>query len=349
MAAEPRSRLFDRYIMIDWSSTNGLSSVAPKKDAVWMAVASTTGEIKTSYFRSRAACVDATLRELGTAQDRVLVGFDFPYGYPTGFASALDLRGGPAWKLVWGELTRRITDDERNRNNRFHVAAQLNALLTPEGGTHGPFWGRPSSHVIAGLDETCPYQVDVPFETRAGVLLHARRLTETRLPGAQSAWKLYTAGSVGGQALVGIPCVASLRKALDLESRVWPFETGFTAKPAGGTTRIIHAEIWPSVIDGHFPLLDASRERDRLRARLKKKRRSLEPSDVAAIDRRLVALDAVLGPLITDQLQVRFMCEWARTEDAAGTLGARFDAPPALTSEELSSCLREEGWVLGAH
>lgn len=340
--------IFDRYIMIDWSSTDGLSRVAPTKDAVWMAIAAATGEIKETYFRSRSACVGSVLQELNAAgRERVLVGFDFPYGYPRGFASAVGLRGHHPWRLVWDELSRRIEDDVKNRNNRFRVAASLNAILTQPGAAYGPFWGRPTKPPLNELSETCSYQG--PFRTKDGVALEAHRITERELPGSQSAWKLYTAGSVGGQALVGIPCVAKVRDALAARSKVWPFETGFTESPLDAGTSVLHAEIWPGVIDGRFPLLAASRERDRLRSRLKKKKDVLSPAESRLIRERLDELDAQLGTLVTDQLQVRFMCEWARTEDAAGTLARRFDTPPGLAEEQVKTCVDEEGWILGAH
>lgn len=349
--------LFDRYIMIDWSSTDGLSSVAPKKDAVWMAVAAASGAITETYFRSRSACVDATLQELKNSDgQRVLVGFDFPYGYPHGLARALGLGGvKPPWRLVWDELTApvneprsiRIEDDATNKNNRFRVAAKLNEVLSRPGMAYGPFWGRPSKPEIVGLSENCPYET--PFETKSGVRLGARRITELSLPKSQSAWKLFTAGSVGGQVLVGLPCVARLRDALPECSKVWPFETGFTNSPTDATTTVVHAEIWPGVIDGLFPLLAASRERDGLRSRLKKKKQTLSPADASSIRERLIHLDAKLGSLITDQLQVRLMCEWARAEDGNGALARRFATPPGLTDDQVATCVAEEGWILGAH
>ena len=52
------------------------------------------------------------------AHERVLLGFDFPYGYPAGFARALDVTG---WSGVWEYLDQQIHDDAKNRNNRFDV------------------------------------------------------------------------------------------------------------------------------------------------------------------------------------------------------------------------------------
>jgi hypothetical protein len=127
---------------------------------------------------------------------------------------------------------------------------------------------------------------------------------------------LFGNGSVGGQALLGIPRVAALRDCPGLAavSRVWPFETGFSPVP-GGDARplVLHTEIWPGVVN------------DRVRA--------------------LMATDPTL---IRDRAQVQAMCEWAAEHDRAGTLGRYFDSPAGLTPVQVRACTEEEGWVLGA-
>jgi hypothetical protein len=92
------------------------------------------------------AILRSVLRRSVFERERVLVGFDFAYGYPRGFAAALGLTGTP-WRAVWRYLTNEISDDPRtNINNRFEVAAQLNARL----GSH-VFWGRPALPMLAEL------------------------------------------------------------------------------------------------------------------------------------------------------------------------------------------------------
>ncbi|WP_437723783.1 hypothetical protein [Sorangium sp. So ce861] len=64
----------------------------------------------------------------------------------------------------------------------------------------------------------------------------------------QSVWNLFTSGSVGSQALVGIPCVAKIRNDTTLKpfSKVWPFETWFAPIPSPATGPfVLYAEIWP--------------------------------------------------------------------------------------------------------
>jgi hypothetical protein len=55
----------------------------------------------------------------------VSVGFDFPFGYPTGFAIALGAKDGPGWVAVWREIASKVLDvldREDNSNNRFEVS-----------------------------------------------------------------------------------------------------------------------------------------------------------------------------------------------------------------------------------
>src|SRR3954465_1908311 len=80
-----------------------------------------------------------------------------------------------------------------------------------------PFWGCPSGCESTTLTST---------KGLHGRLAE-RRLTD--LGNMQPIWKLYGNGSVGSQALVGIPHVTALRNdpVLGPVSRVWPFEAAF--------------------------------------------------------------------------------------------------------------------------
>ena len=68
----------------------------------------------------------------------------------------------------------------------------------------------------------------------------------------QPIWKLYGNGSVGSQALVGIPHLTALRNdpVLAPVSSVWPFETGLRRLPSRNCRDwlILHAEIYPSLV-----------------------------------------------------------------------------------------------------
>ncbi len=75
--------------------------------------------------------------------------------------------------------------------------------------------------------------------------LEERRLIDNWMVGAQPCWKLAYTGSVGSQALTGIPVVRALRddpRWAD-RARIWPFETGLRLPE---DARIVFAEVWPS-------------------------------------------------------------------------------------------------------
>jgi precorrin-8X/cobalt-precorrin-8 methylmutase len=238
--------LFDRYLIVDWSASS-----KPKggKDSVWIADLGSDGPPLTRNPRTRReaeAIVRGVLREAVDERHRVLVGFDFPYSYPAGFACALGLDGA-AWEAIWKCLAESIEDDDRNVNNRFHVADEINARLP-----NPVFWGCPNGKVfdhLAPTKDQVIYSLDGEGEGLAEwreveAILHAHRQHP------QATWKLNGNGSVGGQSLTGIPVLARLRSdpALAAVSLVWPFEVAEPNFP-DGEAAILHAEIWPSLRD----------------------------------------------------------------------------------------------------
>ncbi|MGB0094955.1 MAG: hypothetical protein WBP81_20775 [Solirubrobacteraceae bacterium] len=238
--------LFDRYIAVDWSASNQPKS---GKDSIWSCVGDDHGEeqLETANHRTRRAAEAWLLEQLTAAVhagQRVLLGLDFPYGYPAGFAAALNL-GGEPWRAVWKYLECHISDDELNVSNRFEVAAGLNRQL----GGHAPFWGRPEKLKLAAL----PVRKEVVYDAPELVGLSEWRQAERRLQSLkawpQSVWKLAGAGAVGSQSLVGIPVVARLRdhEALRHVSRIWPFEV-HVRNARAGSPAVVHAEIWPTIV-----------------------------------------------------------------------------------------------------
>ncbi len=308
------SRLFDAYVFVDWSAKTGPTRVKPSKDAIWVGELTHGGDGAESYWRTRAtatAYVKDLLLSHVWAERRVLVGFDFPYGYPAGLATHLANGDSAPWRSVWNFLGSAIHDDESNRSNRFAVASQINALV---GDGPGPFWGSPSSHPIDPcLTPRMKGLFSYPFVTSNGQLSRLRN-TERAMSGVQETWKLLGAGSVGSQALLGIPRVLALRDdpALQALSRVWPFDTGFTSQPSRDRGPwVVHAEIWPGIV----PSAEIEHEKSTTGA-------------------------------IHDQAQVRLMCRWAASQDETGRLGAWFDAS-VLPSAPDHSIANEEGWILG--
>lgn len=246
----PAGPAFDAYCIVDWSAS---SVPATGEDSVWWALVTRTGR------RTTLACGNPRTRHafafgLGAmllgplAGRRVLVGFDFPFGYPRGLAAALGHRGAAsdAWRHVWTTLAREIRDGPDNANNRFEVAAALNARVSRG---YGPFFGRParvpravSAHLSARQQEVFEF----PLRGRGGVTLERMRRADGPAQVASSPWFLFGgANSVGGQALVGIPRVARLREALP-DARVWPFETG-ARLPSRREARVVLAEVYPTM------------------------------------------------------------------------------------------------------
>ena len=235
--------LFDAYLMVDWSAAK-----RPKtgKDSIWFALLEWVGSGLSMRMlenpRTRWFARDnlgRLLADLLARDKRVLVGFDFPFGYPRGTANALGLDGMP-WHATWRLLAEQIYDNPDNCNNRFDVADQLNKTI---GHPEGPFRGHPSTYSYVNLKPTRPaYDYE----------LTEKRICEKLLTRPQPVWKLNGAGSVGGQTLTGIPVVNTLRidNRLKENSRIWPFETGLRSLEVEDMKRypIVFTEIYPSLV-----------------------------------------------------------------------------------------------------
>src|SRR5437667_10323314 len=130
--------MFDKFVMVDWSAAN-----VPRtgRDSIWICRHGANGEtlVNPSTRRAARGLLDDWLADARAKDERILVGFDFPFGYPAGFAARLGL-SGPPWRGVWNEIATLIQDDEHNLNNRFDVADILNRRVS---GEQFPFWGCP--------------------------------------------------------------------------------------------------------------------------------------------------------------------------------------------------------------
>ena len=226
--------MFDTFVMVDWSA-----ATVPRtgRDSIWICRHASDGERLENPPTRRAAknLLGEWLAAAVERGERMLLGFDFPFGYPAGFAARLGLRG-PAWRAVWDEIAQLLEDTDRNVNNRFAVAAELNRRVS-----NGcfPFWGRPPGF-------NTPFLGPKHHRAHEGGGLAERRLVDLHIPSAQPCWKLLGTGSVGGQALTGIPIARALRddpRWAD-RARVWPFETGLYAPEQGA---VVIAEVYPSL------------------------------------------------------------------------------------------------------
>jgi precorrin-8X/cobalt-precorrin-8 methylmutase len=79
--------IFDRYVIVDWSAS---SRPRVGKDSIWVCLVDADGHASTENPPTRGKAevmVRDALWRLVAEGERVLIGFDFPYGYPAGFAA----------------------------------------------------------------------------------------------------------------------------------------------------------------------------------------------------------------------------------------------------------------------
>ena len=235
--------LFHTHVVVDWSARSRPSPAKPTKDAIWWAAARTNGRgvvvDEPDYVRTRHEAVDrlACLIADELAHDRrVLVGFDFPFGYPAGVAERL--AGKASALALWDWLAERIEDGPDNDNNRYAVAAEINAAYPGI----GPFWGRPTKWSYP----TIPVRASA--RSRQESQPPERRIADRRAKGAKTVWQLAYAGSVGSQMLLGLTALKRLvtDPRLAGHAAIWPFETGLRAPDAPA----VIAEVYPSLLRG---------------------------------------------------------------------------------------------------
>lgn len=336
--------LFDTYVMVDWSAASRRAPAEPKEAAIWWAVHPLSPDAShqfeelgtekqidgyTSVFlrdvgvqvyeRSRTEAIENIrrfLRHEAGNERRVLVGFDFAFGYPKGFLPALREAGvieKPTARMFWEWMSGAISDDKDgklNANNRFEVAGQMNRALRSRVIEHGPFWGHPK-----GVPDVPP---ENPYASDRGRIwpfcFPKRRVTERRATGAtpSTLWQLHWGPSVvGSQALMGLPRLHRLHCDLN-DAKVWPFQTGLqcpVATTSDPCPRIVVVEIYPSLLKKHYQGKSG----------------------------------------VTDSAQVRVNARaFAHLDQNHPTLfRSLFRGPSGLTEVERKSVTEEEGWILG--
>ncbi len=295
--------VFDAYVMVDWSASSVPRTGA---DSIWVCILEREGvglapvRLTNPPTRREAVGFLADVLSDLVARDRVtLIGFDFAFGYPSGFAHRL-CPETPDWRGVWAEIAARVRDGDDNANNRFEVAAEINRELS--GGAF-PFWGCPEAAAGAALT------TDRPVGYGVGTLSELR-LTDARSTRPQPSWKLFYPGSVGGQTLLGIPCVRVLRQHAWLAgtARIWPFEIGLGVleRPGLDGWRVLFAEVYPSMISLRVPTGE-----------------------------------------VKDAVQVRAAAHYLAALDDEGKLAALFAGPADLDPGQRVAVETEEGWILG--
>ncbi|MGB7240551.1 MAG: gephyrin-like molybdotransferase Glp [Sulfitobacter sp.] len=223
---------FDTVLMVDWSGGNDRGPT-PVRDAIWACIAQDGVSQPPVYLRNRQLAetwiADVFERELAAGR-RVLAGFDFPFGYPTGFCRAVSGQDDPL--LLWDWMESRI-QDAPDINNRFHFAGEVNRKF----GGKGPFWGNALRKTdVVGLPRTKTDYAN-PFAEK--------RAVEVRAKGSFTCWQLAGAGAVGSQVLTGLPVLSRLRRRFAAKVSVWPFEPLHSP--------IAFIEIWPSLTVGPPP------------------------------------------------------------------------------------------------
>src|ERR1700679_1188586 len=239
------ARLFNAYVIVDWSAASKPNTGA---DSIWIGVLKRDVRFRLAFEAfnppTRAEAekkLNAVLDDLKKRSERALVGFDFPLGFPRGFASALKLPTETPWRAAWDQLDKMVKDKADNTNNRFGVGSEINRRLT---GGPFPFWGVPPKDALTTLQ---------PKKQRAhgpGDIPEFRH-AELAAKGSSPVWKVYYQGSVGGQAILGVPMARRLKLARGEAFKVWPFETGWKALGEADLAGVdvVAAEVYPSLLE----------------------------------------------------------------------------------------------------
>lgn len=221
------ARLFDAYVIAAWTAaeTKKLGD-----QSLWIGVAKRDVRFRlyseTHNVATRAegeALLASLLAEHRKRGDRVLLGFDFSFGWPQGTAARLGLTATPAWSALWKFVASNVVDKADNTNNRYQVAAKMNRLMTDQ---PWPFWGAPAKQAQRWLTTTKPPEgagADIPEFRTTDLALKARGAAP------RSAWQMHGAGAMGGPALIGVAAVRRLLDRLGASAALWPFGTGWRA------------------------------------------------------------------------------------------------------------------------
>ncbi|MEO1553222.1 MAG: hypothetical protein AAFR82_04760 [Pseudomonadota bacterium] len=301
------SRLFDAYIIVDWSAA---AKPMVGANAIWIGTLACDARLKFQFSsvnpKTRLAARDlikAQIEKLTGRGDKVLVGFDFAFGYPAGTAIAANLAQAnqPPWRAMYDHLSAKVKERADNSNARFAIAAGLNHAISK--GPH-PFWGTPKRNQAETL------------AMKKGDFASAGSLPEHRKAEAwiktefkahpKSVWQLLGAGAVGSQALLGIPTVDYLRREIE-GARIWPFETGFKTLHPDDLENVscVLAEVYPST----------------------------------------VKITPKTGEIL-DEIQVKTLSKRFESLDSAGDLADAFGPPNTLSGREIDEITCEEGWIL---
>ena len=221
---------FDSCVMVDWSGANDRGPT-PTKDAIWSAHWR-HGDVEAPRYHRNRTVAETYLVDLIDAEcaagRTVMIGFDFPFGYPAGFAEKLTGSNDPL--VLWDWFAQNL-EDTPAKNNRFELAGRINGAFPGI----GPFWFNGLKEDIDGLPRK--------GRDRSAHGMVERRAVEDLEKGAFTVWQMGGAGAVGGQVMSGMATLSRLRARFAEKIAVWPFEP--LDRP------VAFVEIWPSLVDKH--------------------------------------------------------------------------------------------------
>ena len=249
-----------RIVAIDWS---GDASAAGQRRKIWAGVWSAGGG---DVFGGRVALENGRTRDeiaewlIGLAREtpRMVVGFDFCFGFPEWFARGeLGCADGPAfWELV-----------EREHGTRWLV----------HGGADRRFWGRPHKRPLEFSGARLHRMLratDIDHKLAARIA-EPERAARVRGIAPKSVFQIGGAGAVGTASLRGMPVVRRLREA---GFAVWPFD-----RPALKAARPLIVEMYTRLNTGPVRKSNAEARKEYLRLR------RAESADYAALGRSVLA------------------------------------------------------------
>ena len=229
---------FGSVLVVDWSAAGKRAPERPSRDAIWMGLVR-DGEPQAPVYccsrieaETRIAAIFGQEMEAGR---RLLAAFDFPFGYPRGFARRITGSDDPL--LLWDWLAARITDSEDGANNRFDVAEEMNAAFDGP----GPLWGKTHADRWPGI----PYRKQDIVYAEVSEKRTCDRVART----SSSCFQLCYNPTVGSQILMGLPMLSRLRRMDGVAA--WPFEDWQGA-------RVVLAEIWPGLIEREVKRAEAA-------------------------------------------------------------------------------------------
>ncbi len=297
------ARLFGAYVVVDWTAAESRKT---GEQSLWIGVMKRDVRFRLAYEAhnpaTRAEAEDLIrqlLADLARRGDRALVALAFPLGFPEGTAPRLKVDG---WTGLWSFLASNVVDKKDNTNNRFAVAAKINRLMTDEA---RPFWGAPQRQTQRWIGSTKPAEGYGDVREFRRTELATKKLGKAM---TKSVWQLQGAGSIGGQALLGMAAMKRIVDQLGPSAAVWPMGTGWR--------ELKEADLEPLsalFIEVYAPLFPVKPE----------------PGETKSA------------------VGVRGVAEALAKLDEAGKLGAAFAPPKPPSDKDRAAVEGEEGWIFG--